>query len=506
MYWADEVAQKLKERKLPLEWVDDMKTPSGKIHVGALRGVVIHDLVFKALKNANVESKFTYIFDDHDPMDGLPVYLDKDKYEKYLGMPLYTIPSPVEGFENYAKYYAKDFMEVFSKIGCFPEIIWSTDLYGSGKMNAVIEECLNNAQKIREIYEELYKKEISSDWYPFQIYCQNCGKVSTTRVTGWDGKEVSYICEKDRLNWVKGCGNEGKGTPFSENGKIAGKLSWKIEWPAKWKVLGVTVEGAGKDHMSKGGSHDLAELVCERVLNFSVPYPIAYEFFLIGGKKMSSSKGLGHSASDMLEILPPEILRFLMVKTRVNQAIDFDPAEPETIPKLFDEYQEAATAFFEKKDEDLARVYELSQIKEPKEPPKVRFKTLAQWIQMPNMQEEIKKEGAEDWAKYAKVWLEKFAPEEDKFFVQENLPEEVSRLSAEQKEYLSKLSGIQFKNAEDLQTQIYNLSKELDLKSKDAFGAIYVSLLGKDHGPKAAWLISSLDKDFVKTRLQESSK
>ncbi|MBI2005696.1 MAG: LLM class flavin-dependent oxidoreductase [Nitrosopumilales archaeon] len=33
MFWADAVAQELKKRKLPLEWVDDMKTPSGKIHV-----------------------------------------------------------------------------------------------------------------------------------------------------------------------------------------------------------------------------------------------------------------------------------------------------------------------------------------------------------------------------------------------------------------------------------------------------------------------------------------
>ncbi len=45
MFWADKVASELKERKKPLEWVDDMKTPSGRVHVGALFGVVFHDLV-----------------------------------------------------------------------------------------------------------------------------------------------------------------------------------------------------------------------------------------------------------------------------------------------------------------------------------------------------------------------------------------------------------------------------------------------------------------------------
>lgn len=98
MFWADRVATDLKKRKLHLEWVDDMKTPSGKIHVGALRGVVIHDLVYKALLSKGVKAKYTYVFDNHDPMDALPVYLPSEKFEKYLGMPLYKIPSPVMGF------------------------------------------------------------------------------------------------------------------------------------------------------------------------------------------------------------------------------------------------------------------------------------------------------------------------------------------------------------------------------------------------------------------------
>ena len=123
MFWADVVAKELKKRKLSLEWVDDMKTPSGRVHVGALRGVVIHDLVFKALKDAGVKTKYTYIFDNHDPMDSLPVYLPKEKFEKYLGMPLYKIPSPELGFDNYAQFYAEEFMSVFNAIGCHPEII-----------------------------------------------------------------------------------------------------------------------------------------------------------------------------------------------------------------------------------------------------------------------------------------------------------------------------------------------------------------------------------------------
>lgn len=507
MFWADEIAEKIKERNLPLEWVDDMKTPSGRIHVGSLRGVVIHDLVFKVLKEKGVNAKYTYIFDNHDPMDALPVYLPQEEYSKYLGLPLYKVPSPEKGYANYAEYYAEEFKDTFNKIGCNPEILWSTDLYLSGRMNEVVKLSLDKAEDIRKIYEVMYKKPLAPDWYPFQIYCENCGKVSTTRVYDWDGEQVSYRCVVDAVKWTKGCGHTGMTSPFSDKDHIAGKLPWKIEWSAKWKVLGITVEGAGKDHMSRGGSHDLTSLICERIYNYKVPYPIPYEFFLIGGKKMSSSKGRGFAASDMLTILPPELVRFLMVRVKINQTIDFNPEKEDIIPNLFDEYQEAAESYVNKTGDDLSRMFELSQIDGVHIPPDVRFSTLAQWVQMPNMQEEIKKEGLEDWARYAKIWVDKYAPESEKFQIQQSVPEVVKNLSELQKKYLGELAGKldSANTAEDFQLEIYNLAKDMDLSSKDAFKAIYASLLGKDHGPKAAWLIMSLEKAFVEKRFKEAS-
>ncbi len=507
MFWADDIAQKLKKRKLSLEWVDDMKTPSGRVHVGALRGVIVHDLVYKALKDIKVKAKYTYVFENHDPMDDFPSYLDREKFEKYLGLPLFKVPSPVEGYENYASYYALEFQRVFNTIGCTPEIIWTKDLYTTGRMNGAIKIALDNAAEVKKIFEETYKKELPKNWYPFQLYCPNCGKVSTTVVTDWDGKEVAYACEVNKVKWTKGCGTSGKTSPFSDKNGMKGKLPWKVEWGAKWQAIGITVEGAGKDHMSRGGSHDIASQVCQRVLHYSVPYPIPYEWFLIGGRKMSSSKGVGTSAAEMIEILPPELLRFLMVKTKINQAINFDPAG-ETIPKLFDDYQKAADAYFNKTDKDLSRIFELSQVGGVKKPPAIRFSILTQWIQMPNMQEEIKKAGYEEWAKYARIWVDKYAPDSEKFVVAKELPEEAKNLSKEQKDYLQKVATELGKkwDPEDFQKSLYEWSKELAIPSKDAFAAIYLAFIGKNHGPKAGWLILSLDKEFVKKRFLLEAK
>lgn len=505
MFWVDNVVEELKKRKLPLEWVDDAKTPSGRVHVGSLRGVVVHDLVYKALKSAGVNAKFTYIFDNHDPMDALPNYLPKEEFEKYLGLPLFKVPSPEKGFNNYAEYYAFEFKNVFNKIGCEPEILWTADLYKSGKMNPLIKECLDKASEIRKIYGELYEKKIPDDWYPFQPYCTNCGKVSTTKVTNWNGEKVKFVCEVDAVKWTKGCGFSGEMSPFSSEKEVVGKLPWKVEWAARWKVIGVTVEGAGEDHMSKGGSHDLASLICERVIKYPVPYALPYAFFLIGGRKMSSSKGRGSSASEMLEILPPELLRFLMVKTKISQQINFDPSG-DTIPNLFDEYQKAADEYFNNGNQDLARIFELSQIGEIKRPPSIRFSTLVQVVQMPNKEEEIKKEGFGVWAEYAKTWIEKYAPESEKFSLQQELPENAKNLSDKQKEYLNRVSAELDKawTPEEFQVNLFEWAKQLELSSKDAFYAIYMPLLNKGFGPKAGWLILSIDKDFVKKRFAEA--
>ena len=53
---------------------------------------------------------------------------------------------------------------------------------------------------------------------------------------------------------------------------------------------------------------------------------------------------------------------------------------------------------------------------------------------------------------------------------------------------------------EDFHKRIYELSRELDLKPPEAFKAVYLALIGKERGPKAAAFILSLDADFLERR------
>ncbi|MBI2338683.1 lysine--tRNA ligase, partial [Candidatus Daviesbacteria bacterium] len=60
MYWADRVAKEIiGSGKYKPYWVDDMFTPSGFAHIGSLRGPLVHDFIYKALKRAGVKAKFT---------------------------------------------------------------------------------------------------------------------------------------------------------------------------------------------------------------------------------------------------------------------------------------------------------------------------------------------------------------------------------------------------------------------------------------------------------------
>lgn len=503
MFWGDKVASEITESgKYKPYWVDDMFTPSGYPHIGSLKGPLIHDVIYRILKEKDPDVSWTYVMNDFDAVDGLPPELT-EKFSKYLGFPLRNVPSPEEGYESFADYFAHDIQKVLKSLGVGAKYLSSWDMYHGGKFNDVIKIALDNAEKIQDIYENVSgSKKRELGWLPLQVICENCGKLGTTRVHDWDGKTVAYTCEPDLVKWAKGCGHGGRISPFDGNGK----LPWKVDWPAHWKVMGVTIEGAGKDHSSAGGSRDIARELCKQVFDYPEPYNMPYEFILIGGKKMSSSKGFGLKARELGELLPLEIGRFLFIRTDYKRQVEFDPQDSIAIPVLFNEYQKAAQAYFDKTSDDLGRAFELSQIGEIKKPPYVRFLTLVQWVQMPNMEGEIKKEGLEEWAKYARIWVEKYAPDQYKFSVAKKLPQ--VDLSQKQKELLKSVSEFisEAKDPEKLQNKIYELGKELGLSSGETFEAFYKAFIGKTHGPKLAWLLSSLDSFFVKQRLEDASR
>lgn len=522
MFWADKIAADASGDRII---VNDSKTPSGRVHVGSLRGVVIHDAIYRALKHAGKPVTFTYGVDDYDALDTVPHYLDQEKFAPYLGEPLCNVPSPADNAPDYAKYFMGEFLEVFEHLGVRPEIYYLRDLYRSGKMNPYIDLFLNKAHLVREAYKEVSKADRPSNWYPFHPICENCCKIATTVVTDYQDGKVFYTCQPNAMQYVKGCGHTGWVSPFDGNGK----LPWKVEWVAKWEVVGVSIELAGKDHSQKGGSRDVANSICRKALKKNPPTHAPYEFILVNGTKMSSSKGVGSSAKEIADLLPPELLRFLMLRTQPRSVINFSP-NYETITRLFrdydtliDKYQDG-TEKDEKALEDLVPlVYSQLNTDEQVEGYQAfDFSTLISLLQIPHLdlEAEIAARSTNplsdrDWAvvrdriRVGKKWLQDYADEEEKLVLYlDSIPEKAKNLTPEQVTYLEalaiNLAGDINWEGEELQTLLFSTSKQVEISQKSAFAAVYYTFLNKERGPKAGSLLSYLDKDFVIQRVKDA--
>ena len=527
MYWADTISKKaetLYQEKIkagiPLI-IRDEKTLSGRVHVGSLRGLAIHGIIEEFLKEQKIACKYLFEFNDFDPMDGLPVYLDQEKFLPYMGKPLCDVPSPDGKAENYAEYFGNEFAGVISELGFTPEYYRSSFLYRSGRYNSIIKTALLNADKIREIYKRISNSQKEESWLPLSVICEKCGKVGTTRASSFDGEMVLYECG-DFVKWAKGCGYKGKVSPF--DGKA--KLPWKVEWAAKFSVLKVDIEGGGKDHSTKGGAREIADSISREVFNREPPLNIPYEFFNVGGKKMSSSKGAGSSSREVADLLPPHILRLLLIQKDPKRTIDFIP-DGDTIPILFDTYDKFAESYFAGVKDDFTRLFPFVHL--PQERGNItkrilpRFSEIAYLIQMPHVdikkQIEIEKgrilekidiEELEIRKKYAEKWLTTYAPEDYKFEIKEKLPELAKNLSVEQKKSLTQvLLFLEIEkdlDGQKLHSKLHEIKTSLNIEPKQLFSAIYLSILGKGSGPKAGWFLSVLPKDFLLKRFKEAVK
>ncbi len=524
MFWADTIADEVVRRYQnvidsgqPIV-VRDEKTASGKVHVGSLRSAALHAIVADILRSRGITVDFQFEINDYDSMDGIPSYLDEELYKKYMGVPLCNIPSPEPGFENFAELYGQEYVGILKKIGFDVSVYRASELYRSGAMNDVIRKALERRATVIDIYKRVSGSEKAKDWYPLNVICEKCGNASSTRITDFDGETVAYTCTSDTIDWAEGCGREGRISPFDGNAK----LPWKLDWAAKFTVKGVHFEGGGKDHYTKGGSRQVSEAIAREVFDHEPPYGVFNEFFLVGGKKMSSSKGNAATAFEMTNMLPPHILRLLLLKTPINRQIDFDP-EGDAIPVLFDTYDRLAEKAWSGVEDDDTQIFTFSHL--PDERAHItkrylpRFSQIAFLVQMPHMDihEEVVKmkksiltpediQEIDMRATYARQWLQNYADEKFIFALQDTLPEAARNLSDEQKSALAlfadKLEGVDATDGQAIHELTHQIKEESGLSPKEFFTAIYIVFLGKESGPKVGWFLSTLDIEFVLTRLR----
>ena len=112
----------------------------------------------------------------------------------------------------------------------------------------------------------------------------------------------------------------------------------------------------------------------------------------------------------------------------------------------------------------------------------------------------------------AHAWLKAYAPESARIAIQDELPAAAAELTDDMRRYLRAVAIA----AETLpeypggaavaEPPVRRGSRAGHAdESSSSFAAIYLAFLGRDSGPRAGWLLASLDKDFVVRRLLEAA-
>ncbi|MGY0024723.1 lysine--tRNA ligase [Streptomyces sp. YJ-C3] len=363
--YADEVIAE-SERRAPGKpvVVASGLSPSGPIHLGNLREVMTPHLVADEIRRRGHEVRHLISWDDFDRYRKVPngVPGTDASWAEHIGKPLTSVPAPAgSAYPNWAEHFKAAMVEALGAMGVEFDGISQTAQYTAGTYREQILHAMKHRGDIDAILDQYRTKKApakkqqkpqdeaeleaaegsgaaseddgsggTGGYYPYKPFCGECGKDLTT-VTSYDDEttELSYTCTLDGFTEAV------RLTEFNR-----GKLVWKVDWPMRWAYEGVIFEPSGVDHSSPGSSFQVGGQIVG-IFGGEQPIGPMYAFVGISGMaKMSSSKGGVPTPGDALEIMEPQILRWLYARRRPNQS--FKIAFDQEIQRLYDEWDKLA--------------------------------------------------------------------------------------------------------------------------------------------------------------------
>lgn len=519
VHWADQTAEKIiRERgDLDLYTCASGITPSGTVHIGNFREIISVDLVVRALRSRGKNVRFIYSWDDYDVFRKVPVNMpDQDVLENHLRFPITMVPDTTGRDSSYARHHEVDVEEQLPRVGIHPEYLYQAERYRKNMYAEGMKIALQNREKIKDCLnryrDDAHKIPADEEYWPTAAFCCKCNK-DTTEMVSYDGEYgLTYRCTS--------CGHE-ENADLRTSKEI--KLGWRVDWPMRWQFEKTLFEPAGKDHHSQGGSFDTARLVADEIYNWPAPVTFRYDFIGIKGTpgKMSSSKGKVISLPDVLNVYPPEIVRYLFAGTRPNTefSISFDLDVIKTYED-YDKTERIAWGVDKAKNDDVFakeyRIYELSQVEE-KMPSsmayQIPFRHLCNLLQTNSgdieavvaSQKDIKPDQVERFrtrCKCAWYWITECAPEYFRFAL--NNPDSENFVKAEvgekelecikriYSEILPKMDELEEK---PLSEAVYGVATDAGIEPKALFNATYQILISKDQGPRLANFMKIIGKE-----------
>jgi lysyl-tRNA synthetase class 1 len=342
-------------------------SPSGPIHLGNLREVMMPHFVADEIRRRGVACEHVLSWDDFDRLRRVPADIDQS-WAEHVGRPLSGVPAPPGSeYPNWAEHFKAAMATALDRLGVEYRGVSQTQMYTSGAYTDQILLAMRERQHIDAVLGEFRTKarpkatalaadqkatdeereaarlaaegsgveeedDVSSTagYFPYRPYCSVCDRDLTT-ITGYDDTttELSYTCACGHAETVRL-------TDYHR-----GKLVWKVDWPMRWAYEGVIFEPSGVDHQSPGSSFVVGGRLVSEIFGGTQPIGPMYAFVGISGTaKMSSSLGRVPTPGDALEIMEEPVLRWLYARRRPQQS--FMIAFGAELHRLYDEWDAVA--------------------------------------------------------------------------------------------------------------------------------------------------------------------
>ncbi|MHA3962475.1 MAG: lysine--tRNA ligase [Candidatus Thorarchaeota archaeon SMTZ1-45] len=540
IHWISDIVNEVLERDVSVYRISTGKSTSGSIHIGFVRELIIADVIKRKLLEAGKNAHTLLVIDDFDPVRSFPPSVSLS-LEEWLGKPYSDVPDEFGCCESFGAHSARELIDTFPEFGVNPETIWQSKIYELPEMLEAVRTSLKHTETIRKILIDYVARDFNDEqkadyiesmktWYPGSVICPSCGRIQSgakgaivpNRITNYDPTtdKVTFSCPS--------CGHSAEAL-LSD---LRVKLSWRVDWPVKWYVLNVTCEPAGKDHSVKGGSFDTGLEISKQVFGWDGPVKVPFEWVGIGGRDMATSEGIVFLPKDWLAIAPPELFRYLMLKTGLTRAYDI---RTERIPDLVDEFERFERVYYglevaSEEQKTIAKLLyplclpgDVAQEYIPKLPFKFAIitsqmeeilgtKTILERCEMVLKKqygiEKVPTDAKElipIRLRRAKNWALEYGSERDKVEVSETVPKEIkATLTDDDRAFLKKfvevLKGTPLDD-EELQGKVFETARDVGLKDKRAFIVLYRILISRKSGPRLGGFLNLLGNEWVLDRI-----
>ena len=120
--------------------------------------------------------------------------VDASALGRNLGKPYTDIPDPFGETASYGAHFTDLLARSADAVGVDVEMVSNTELYESGKFEAVTREVLEKRDLAREVLAE-YQDGVDESYVPFMPQCSECGKLTQdVRGVDLDVGTVDYRC------------------------------------------------------------------------------------------------------------------------------------------------------------------------------------------------------------------------------------------------------------------------------------------------------------------------